>query len=233
MPAAPPPQRSNHNVEPVLETYERAVKLQRTSIWPWILAGVFAVVVLIVLVIMLVTQSPNPDPASISLKLEPQGGTLEALGPAQSALGYSLRLPADFISADDPSTDDMPEGTEAAAWIAKSDSPAVGSLCRIWVIPEAMDIQDQLTNLNALTGRLDFDVAIREKSSHHRLGKSMLCVRALLEGVEKNPQRLGVIYLIADGRRTLMVIGVGAGSKAAEVQRLLDSAIRTIKPEDN
>jgi len=40
-----------------------------------------------------------------------------------------------------------------------------------------------------------------------------------------------VVYLIADGPKTLLAIGVAAGPEAPTIQAVLDSCIRTIERE--
>jgi hypothetical protein len=100
-------------------------------------------------------------------------------------------------------------------------------VCRLWVIPKVLHLEMELQQLNDLGSLVDFPVAVQNKSGYGRLGADMICVRALLE----NPgaTRKGVIYLILDGRQTLMIVGLAAGSNVSNLQTLLDNSVRTIQ----
>jgi hypothetical protein len=217
-------------VEPFLETYERAVKLQKSSIWPWILAGAMAVAVLIAIVVaLLINQlNPNPAPETLAQQFVANPAATSLLGPRKAGLGYTLRLPPDFEETDPPPTDGLPRGTQSIAWAAKSGTASADSFLRVWVIPTELNIDQELRGLPGLSGFVEYPASIENKSSYHRLGK-MVAVRGLVAGSQGGAPRKGVIYLLADANRTIIVVGMAAGEKAAELQALLDHAVRTIE----
>jgi len=230
-PAAPPPRRQEpEQVEPFLETYERAVKLQKTSIWPWILAGAMAVAVLIAVVVALLMKqiNPNPAPSSIVQQFVANPAAVARLGPRKAGLGYSLQLPADFEETAAPPTEGLPAGTQSIGWAAKEGTEGAGSFCRIWVLPKELNIEQELRGLPGLSGFVEYPANIQNKSSYHRLG-NMLAVRGLVDGSQAGSPRKGVIYLLTDGIRTIIVVAMAAGSDMAELQALLDHAVRTIE----
>ena len=230
-PPRTPPQHHSASATPGHTAYESLIKQQRTSFWLWTLAGVIAVVIVIIGIAALLLHQTNPNPPleAIADKLAANPKALGFLGPRQAALGYSLHLPSDFIPAVAPPVEGLPVGTESFSWQAKPGTEATGSLCRIWVIPKPLNIEQELQSLQSLGGLLDYPVTIPTKSTYYRLGATMLVVRGLLEGADATNEQKGVIYLIADGSKTIIVVGIGMGPKAKELQSLLDHAIRTIK----
>lgn len=199
--------------------------------WLWTLAGIIAVVILIIGIVALVIHQSNPNPPleSIADRLVANPKALAILGPRQSGLGYSLHLPSDFIAAAAPSIEGWPAGTQSFAWQAKPDTEAAGSLCRMWVIPKSLNIDQKLQSLHGMRGLLDYPVEIPTKSTYNRLGNTMLVVRGVIEGKDAAIDRTGVIYLVADGSKTVIVVGIGVGPRMKELQSLLDHAIRTIE----
>ena len=244
--ASPPPrQRSLGDDEPVLQVYERPIEVHKAAVWPWIVAAVIGIGILIAVVVLVVMQQSNRNPplASIAEKLEADPKLLSMLGPRQDGLGYSLQLPPDFIPVTAPPSEGLPPKTESFAWEAKAGAEGAGSLCRIWVIPKQLDIERELHDLKNMGGLLEQNVSIKNKSPYFRLGDKYLAVRALLEGGDSTTHRKGVIYLIVDGKRTLMVVCLAAGPKisnpkirdeqiVANLQALLDHAVRTIQRID-
>jgi len=233
IPLPAPPRRDPPPGELVLETYERAVRLQKTSIWPWIFAGAMATLILIAVIVALVIQQAHPNPSLESVTNDPfvaNAAAVSMLGPRQTGLGYSLQLPVDFVPAAEPSIAGMPAGTKSIAWVAKPGTESAGSLCRIWRIPQALNIDRELQNLHGMGGLLDHSATIQNKSTYHRLGETMLAVRGLVDGSDATAVRKGVIYLLADGRHTAIVVGMATGPKVTELQAQLDHAIRTLQP---
>lgn len=230
-PTAPPPRTQEvEQVEPFLETYERAVQLQKTSVWPWIFAGIMAVGILIAVVAaMLVKQlNPNPAPHTLTQQFPANPAAVALLGARKAGLGYSLKLPPDFEEATPPPLEGLPAGTKSIAWAAKAGTEDAGSFLRIWVIPDTLNIDQELRGLPGLGGFVEYPANIQNKSTWQRLGK-MVAVRGLVEGSEGSEPRKGVIYLLADEDRTLIVVGMAAGNKMAEIQFLLDHAVRTLE----
>ncbi|MCE9554191.1 MAG: hypothetical protein K8T91_12560 [Planctomycetes bacterium] len=234
-PPLTPPQHQAISTTPGLTPYQRLIKQQRTSIWLWTSAGVVTVVILIIGIVALVLHQSNPNPPleAIPDKLVANPKALAVLGPRQTALGYSLHLLSDFIPAAAPSIEGLPDGTQSFAWQAKPGTESAGSLCRMWVIPKALNIDQELQSLQSMGGLLDYPVTIPTKSTYYRLGTTMLVVRGVLEGKDTTIERKGVIYLIADGSKTIIVAGIAVGPKMKEVQSLLDHAIRTIQRDES
>lgn len=230
-PPLTPPQHQPISTIAGLTPYQRLVKQQRTSIWLWTSAGVITVVILIIGIVALVLHQSNPNPPleAILDRLAAHPKALAVLGPRQTGLGYSLQLPSDFIPAAAPSIEGLPDGTQSFSWQAKPGTEATGSLCRMWVIPNALNIDKELQSLQSLGALLDYPVTIPTKSTYYRLGNTMLVVRGLLEGRDAAIERKGVIYLVADGTKTIIVAGIAVGPNLNRLQYLLDHGIRTIE----
>src|SRR5262249_55225201 len=138
-PVAPPRRTDIKSVDPGLTPYSRPTRGHQSSLGPWIMAGGLVVAILIGLVVMIIVQQlkKNPHPSEVAEKFEPDPRALAILGPRQSGLGYSFQLPADFVVVTAPPTQGLPPGTQSYAWGAKTDSPAAGAECRLWVIPQS------------------------------------------------------------------------------------------------
>lgn len=190
-----------------------------------------AVVILVAIVVALAMQvaNPNPAPSSVANRFVANASAVSMLGPRQTELGYSLQLPSDFAATTAPPTEGMPAGTQSFAWAAKPGTEGAGSLCRMWVIPKTLNIDQELQTLNDLSGLLDYPGSVQNKSTYHRLGDSMLAVRGLIEGSDATSIRKGVIYLIANGRQTIILVGMATGPKVTELQAQLDHGIRTLQ----
>lgn len=229
-PLAPPRRTEVTTTDASVATYGSKARVQSSSLGLWIIAGGLVVAILVGLMVMIIVQQlkKNPHPSEVAGQFEPEPKALAFLGPRQAGLGYSLQLPADFVPAAAPATDGLPAGTQAAAWAAIPESNGAGSEFRMWVIPQNLDIDRELQKLNGLGTMYEHPVAIQNKVPYQRIGKDLVAVRALTEGTDRTNVRRGVIYLIADGRKTIIALGMGAGAKAGQFQALLNTAICTL-----
>ncbi|NIP87337.1 MAG: hypothetical protein GTO03_17995 [Planctomycetales bacterium] len=213
------------------QVVERAVKMRKTSpaaqaFWLLLAAGMLVAGGWLVIYYL---PRLNPPPREVE-RLPPADDALMKLGERQTALGYSLRLPPGFQWADPPPTDQLPDGTRSYSWTVAEGVVDQRSFLHLIVIPQKTDIYKELDELLRTDDRLSFPARIVNKSAHRRIGDDdLVAVRGLLEGTAD--ERPGVIYFVADGRRTLILIGAGGGRERDKVQYLLDHAVRTLRRE--
>ncbi len=216
------------------EALEKAVQMSRSNPIGWI---IFLIVVLIGGLLfggyaLIKLTRVNPPIVAVEKSLPPSDQAIKMLGPRQTGAGYSFLLPEDFVPvATKPSTSNLPRGTISYAWEADAESDYVGSQLRVWVIPQEMNLREALVDLDTLGNRLDYHAFVSDKSGYRRLSNDMLSVRGLVEGSTSRETRKGSIYLIADRKRTVMVIGVATGIEWQEARFMLDHAPRTIRRE--
>jgi len=198
------------------------------------MTGIFVVVLIGVVGVVFVLNmtSVNPPYLSVEEELMPAAKALNMLGDRQSGAGYSFLLPDTFVPADPPSADGLPLGTRSFAWAAAEDSDDRGSELRLWVMPDELDLSDALARMDTTGSRLGYHSDVVNKSSYRRIGSRYVAVRGLLDASTSRSTRKGVLYLLVDGDRTIMVIGMGVGQNTKAVQYMLDHAVRTIRRDN-
>ena len=170
----------------------------------------------------------NPSPGENAERLPPADKALNKLGERQFALGYSLRLPQGFARGVPPPTDGLPAGSQSYSWAAAEGALDEGSFLHLIVIAKKSNILKELHSLHSIGDQAAFPARIVNKSVYRRIGgDDLVAVRGLLEG--QRDEQPGVVYFVADGEQTLIVIGAGSGLRAANVQYLLDHAVRTLR----
>jgi hypothetical protein len=235
---APPPPRRHDEASAggfEIESHEgleRALQLQRKNPIGIILTMAVILIAGLVLggwgIMTLMTKNP---PVGIQKVLKANKLAVNMMGPRQSGAGYSFVLPEKFVPAAKPSVANLPSGTVSYGWQADPESADQGSEFRIWVIPEVMNLQDQLDRLKTLGSRLDYHAVVMDKSSYRRIGDDMLCVVGRVDGSSPQTTRKGVVFLIVDRGRTLMVVGMGVGGNWKELLFMLENAPLTIQRE--
>ncbi|MGB6041842.1 MAG: hypothetical protein WBF93_01680, partial [Pirellulales bacterium] len=179
-------------------------------------------------VLLLQRSRLNPPSRDVVKKLLPADVAIERLGSRKSALGYSLRLPSTFQRGVAPPTSGLPKDTKTHSWAAAEGGDDEGSFLHLILLNKAIDIQSELHSLDEIGETIAFPARINSKSGHRRIGdQDLVAVRGLLVG--KKSSQPGIVYFIADGNRTLILIGAGSGVDAKDVQYLLDHAVRTIR----
>ncbi len=232
---APPPRRQGD--APVesfeIESHEgleRALQLKRRNPIGIIMTVLVISVAGLVLagygIMALMTKNP---PVGLQEQIKPNRQALSMMGQRQTGAGYSFVLPKNFVPAAQPSTDNLPRGTVSYGWQADPESEDQGSEFRIWVIPEVMNLKEQFHKLKTLGSRLEYHAVVLDKSSYRRIGDDLLCVVGRVDGSTKQTTRKGVVYLIVDGKRTLMVVGMGVGGNWKELLFMLENSPLTIQ----
>jgi hypothetical protein len=235
--AQPPPRRQGDTPGTGFEIeshegLERALQLQRKN--PIGIILTLAVILIAGLVLagygIMALMTKNP-PVGVQEPLQVNQLAVNMMGQRQSGAGYSFILPKEFVPATKPSVANLPSGTVSYGWQADPESVDQGSEFRIWVIPEVMNLQEQLDRLKTLGSRLECHAVVMDKSSYRRIGDDMLCVVGRVDGSTPQATRKGVVYLIVDGNRTLMVVGMGVGGNWKELLFMLENAPLTIQRE--
>ena len=222
---------------PAVETHEaleRAVKLRRPSPWGWIIAATCVVCLLIIIGKVVIDRSrKNLRRSEIVLELESEPNGLAMLSDRHTGAGYSFRLPKGFVATHRPEIGKLPPGTTSYSWRPAEDSEEAGSEFKIWVMPVELNIHEALREMDSMGARLDYHAAVKQKSTHRRIGEDFIAVVARLEGSDHRVPRNGNLHVIYDCEHgnTLMIVGMGVGRMHREVQFMLDQAALTIRYE--
>jgi hypothetical protein len=212
------------------DVVERAVKMSKPNTVAWVLSALILGVIVVGGLYVALTRmgTVNPSPGEIADRLPPADEALDKLRERQSALGYSLRLPKGFARGVPPPTAGLPAGSQSYSWAAADGADDEGSFLHLIVIAKKSNILKELHSLHSIGDQTSFPATIINKSVYRRIGDhDLVAVRGLLEG--QRDGQPGIVYFVADGRRTLIVIGAGSGKKPANVQYLLDHAVRTLR----
>ena len=218
--------------EPVTVTDKVAAR-GGSPVMAWIVAGVVFLIggAAVLIVVLYSVLHVNPSPSSVKRKFAPDATALSQLGPSVTGAGYSFQLPRGFAPTSPPSAANDLEGTETAAWQAAPNSIHSGSTFKLWVIPTTVDIEQELHRNFDLSSRIGIPAQLTNASGHYRMGNGstdFVTVRGLFNVINRDTLLYGVVYLIADEGKTLVVVGEARGDEAKNMQALLDTAVRTI-----
>ncbi|MFP6695161.1 MAG: hypothetical protein VB875_19200 [Pirellulales bacterium] len=235
-PPAPPPHHdapSPRGVGYELETHEsleRAVKLQRTGRGAWIAPLVLVLLTIFILGGYLFKKWTTLNPAlpAVEKSVRPAPSALKEMS-EQTGSGYTFYLPRGFVPGSAPSIGKLPDSTVSYCWEAPQDSEDKGCELRIWVIPKELDLKKHMKGLDNVSNWIGYSAHVSDKSSYRRLGGRMLCVNAHVDGSTEQSTRRGVIYLIVDGNRTIMALGMAVGGNWQQLRYWLDSSIKSIR----
>ncbi|MFP6657912.1 MAG: hypothetical protein VB853_06985, partial [Pirellulales bacterium] len=241
-PPAPPPRNASpprHDASSPggvgyeLETHdslERAVKLQRTGRGAWIAPLVLVLLTIFILGGYLFEKWTTLNPAlpAVEKSVRPAPSALKEMS-EQTGSGYTFYLPRGFVPGIAPSIGKLPDSTVSYCWEAAQDSEDKGCELRIWVIPKELDLKKHMKGLDNVSNWIGYSAYVSDKSSYRRLGGRMLCVNAHVDGSTEQSTRRGVIYLIVDGNRTIMAIGMAVGGNWQQLRYWLDSSIKSIR----
>ncbi len=215
---------------PTGDVVTRAIRMRNknSSVTVLVVLTLLGLMAVALAVLLLQRSRLNPPSRDVVKKLLPADVAIERLGSRKSALGYSLRLPSTFQRGVAPPTSGLPKDTKTHSWAAAEGGDDEGSFLHLILLNKAIDIQSELHSLDEIGETIAFPARINSKSGHRRIGdQDLVAVRGLLVG--KKSSQPGIVYFIADGNRTLILIGAGSGVDAKDVQYLLDHAVRTIR----